>query len=146
MDVSSYSTTIAGKQYSGSVEESGGQYTASVPNLAGATASGSSLAAAESRRPFVGGNRLADQFDGNVIAAHLVSQHSQQVKTVSMMRIVIENLPVDSLRLRQLPTLMEANGIAAHAVQVNQRTFMRRVALPPGNKMQGAAHAASLCV
>ena len=47
MDVSSYSTTIAGKQYSGSVEESGGQYTASVPNLAGATASGSSLAAAE---------------------------------------------------------------------------------------------------
>jgi hypothetical protein len=45
--VSGYSTTIAGVQYSGSVEESGGQYTASVPSLSGATATGSSIAAAE---------------------------------------------------------------------------------------------------
>jgi hypothetical protein len=57
---------------------------------------------------------------------------------------VIENSPVDSLRLRQLPTLMEADGIAAHAVQVNQRTLLRSLALPPGNKMQGTAHAHSL--
>jgi len=47
MLVSGYSTSVAGKQYSGSVEESGGQYTASVPSLAGATASGSSIDAAE---------------------------------------------------------------------------------------------------
>jgi hypothetical protein len=45
--VSSYSTTVAGKQYSGSVEDSGGQYTASVSGLAGASASGSSAQAAE---------------------------------------------------------------------------------------------------
>lgn len=45
--VSSYSTTVAGTHYSGSVEESGGEYTASVANLAGATASGSSVQAAE---------------------------------------------------------------------------------------------------
>jgi hypothetical protein len=42
-----YSTTVGGKQYSGSVEESGGEYTASVSNLAGATASGSSIQSAE---------------------------------------------------------------------------------------------------
>jgi len=47
MMVSSYSTTVAGKQYSGSVENSGGQYTASVPGLAGASASGSTMQAAE---------------------------------------------------------------------------------------------------
>ncbi|MGC9159663.1 MAG: hypothetical protein ACP5FH_11810 [Terracidiphilus sp.] len=45
--VSGYSTTVNGTQYIGSVEESGGVYTASVPNLAGATATGSSLEAAE---------------------------------------------------------------------------------------------------
>ena len=45
--VTIYSTTVAGKQYSGSVEEANGEYTASVPNLAGATASGSSAEAAE---------------------------------------------------------------------------------------------------
>jgi hypothetical protein len=42
-----YSTTVDGKTYSGSVEESGGEYTASVANLAGASASGSSIEAAE---------------------------------------------------------------------------------------------------
>jgi hypothetical protein len=42
-----YTTTVAGKQYSGSVVESGGEYTASVPNLQGATASGAIEQAAE---------------------------------------------------------------------------------------------------
>jgi predicted RNase H-like HicB family nuclease len=45
--VTSYSTTVGGTQYSGGVEESGGDYVASVPGLSGATASGSSLVAAE---------------------------------------------------------------------------------------------------
>jgi predicted RNase H-like HicB family nuclease len=43
----SYSTTVAGKNYSGSVEESGGTYTASVPDVPGASASGSSVQSAE---------------------------------------------------------------------------------------------------
>jgi predicted RNase H-like HicB family nuclease len=43
----SFSTTVAGKQYSGSVNQSNGQYTASIPGLAGASASGSSISAAE---------------------------------------------------------------------------------------------------
>jgi len=43
-----YSTTVGGKSYSGSVQEqAGGQYVASVPNLPGATAGGSSIQAAE---------------------------------------------------------------------------------------------------
>jgi predicted RNase H-like HicB family nuclease len=42
-----YSTTVAGKSYSGDVEEAGGQYTASVPNLPGGSATGSSVEAAE---------------------------------------------------------------------------------------------------
>jgi hypothetical protein len=45
--ITGYSTTVAGTQYSGSVQEAGGEYTASVPNLARATASGSSIQAAE---------------------------------------------------------------------------------------------------
>jgi predicted RNase H-like HicB family nuclease len=43
----SYSTTVAGKQYSGSVQESNGEYTASVSSLSGASATGSSIQAAE---------------------------------------------------------------------------------------------------
>jgi hypothetical protein len=43
----SYSTTVAGKQYSGSVDESDGEYTASISNLSGASATGSSIQAAE---------------------------------------------------------------------------------------------------
>ena len=43
----SFSTTVAGKQYSGSVADSDGTYTASISNLSGATASGSSAQAAE---------------------------------------------------------------------------------------------------
>jgi predicted RNase H-like HicB family nuclease len=43
----SYSVTVGGKSYSGSVEESGGSYTASISNLPGATASGSSVQSAE---------------------------------------------------------------------------------------------------
>jgi hypothetical protein len=43
-----YTTTVAGKSYSGSVqEETDGEYFASVPDLPGAIASGSSLQAAE---------------------------------------------------------------------------------------------------
>ena len=42
-----YSTTVDGTTYSGSVEESGGEYTASVANLPGASASGSSIQTAE---------------------------------------------------------------------------------------------------
>ena len=45
--VGSYSATVAGTQYSGSVEKSGAEYVASVPALSGATASGSSEIAAE---------------------------------------------------------------------------------------------------
>jgi hypothetical protein len=45
--VSAYATTIAGQQYAGSVEESGGEYTASIPSVALATSSGSTAAAAE---------------------------------------------------------------------------------------------------
>jgi hypothetical protein len=47
MQVSSYSTMVNGTQYSGSIVESGGQYTASVPSLPGATATGTSITAAE---------------------------------------------------------------------------------------------------
>jgi hypothetical protein len=42
-----YSTTIGGTQYSGIVQESGGEYAASVPNLQGATATGATEQAAE---------------------------------------------------------------------------------------------------
>jgi hypothetical protein len=42
-----YSTSVGGKNYSGSVEESDGEYTASVADLAGASASGSSIESAE---------------------------------------------------------------------------------------------------
>jgi hypothetical protein len=42
-----YSTTVSGKSYSGSIEQSGGQYVISIPNLLGATASASTAKAAE---------------------------------------------------------------------------------------------------
>jgi hypothetical protein len=45
--VTGFSMTVGGTPYFGSVAESGGEYTASVPNLAGATANGSSEQAAE---------------------------------------------------------------------------------------------------
>jgi len=45
--VSGYSETVDGKQYSGSIEKSGNTYTASIPGLAGASASGSTEVAAE---------------------------------------------------------------------------------------------------
>jgi hypothetical protein len=44
---SSFSTSVAGQQFWGSVDRAGGDYTATVPNLAGATASGSSQQSAE---------------------------------------------------------------------------------------------------
>jgi predicted RNase H-like HicB family nuclease len=44
---SSYSTSVGGKSYSGSITQSNGTYTVSVPNLPGASVSGSSLQAAE---------------------------------------------------------------------------------------------------
>ncbi len=47
MQVTSFSTTVDGKQYSGSVSESDGEYVASDPTLSGATATGSSEIAAE---------------------------------------------------------------------------------------------------
>jgi hypothetical protein len=47
MQTISFSTTVGGKQYSGSVDESGGQYTASVSSLPGVSASGPSVIAAE---------------------------------------------------------------------------------------------------
>jgi hypothetical protein len=42
-----YSTSVVGKQYTGSVEQTGSQYTVSIPSLPGATATGSSVLAAE---------------------------------------------------------------------------------------------------
>ena len=42
-----YSTTVSGKSYSGSIEQSDGQYTISIPNVPGATASASTAQAAE---------------------------------------------------------------------------------------------------
>jgi len=44
-----YSTTVGGKNYSGSVEDANGQYTAAVADLPDATASGSSLISAENK-------------------------------------------------------------------------------------------------
>jgi hypothetical protein len=48
-----YSTNVGGKSYSGSVTATAGDYTASVPNLQGATATGSSVEAAENNLSFV---------------------------------------------------------------------------------------------
>jgi len=45
--MSAYSMTVDGKQYAGGVEETSGQYTASVPQVAGATATASSERVAE---------------------------------------------------------------------------------------------------
>jgi hypothetical protein len=45
--VGSYATTVNGTQYAGSVEEENGAYTASVPNVSGATATGASEMEAE---------------------------------------------------------------------------------------------------
>ena len=45
--VGSYATTVNGTQYAGSVEEENGAYTASVPNVSGATATGATLMEAE---------------------------------------------------------------------------------------------------
>jgi len=42
-----YSTTVGGKSYSSSVEQSNGQYVISIPNLPGATAAASTAQAAE---------------------------------------------------------------------------------------------------
>jgi hypothetical protein len=46
-DETSFTTTVAGTEYSASVAESSGSYEASVSSLPGATASGTSLIAAE---------------------------------------------------------------------------------------------------
>jgi len=45
----SYSTTVGGRSYAGSVEESGGRYTASVPMPPGVSASGASVQSAEDK-------------------------------------------------------------------------------------------------
>jgi hypothetical protein len=42
-----YTTTVGGTQYTGSVEQSDGQFVATIPNLPGASATGSSLESAE---------------------------------------------------------------------------------------------------
>ncbi len=42
-----YTTSVGGKNYSGNVQHANGQYTVSVPNLPGASASASSIQAAE---------------------------------------------------------------------------------------------------
>jgi hypothetical protein len=55
MAEASFSTTVNGKSYSGSVSYSNGEYVASDPDLAGASASGSSEMAAE--------NSLATRID-----------------------------------------------------------------------------------
>lgn len=43
----SYTTTVSGKTYSGTVTETDGVYEVSIPNVSGATASGSSIQSAE---------------------------------------------------------------------------------------------------
>jgi hypothetical protein len=48
-----YSTTVAGKSYAASIEESGGIYTASVPIPPGVSASGASIESAEINLNFV---------------------------------------------------------------------------------------------
>lgn len=55
MTETSFSTTVNGKSYSASVTYANGEYVASDPNLAGASASGSSEMAAE--------NNLATRID-----------------------------------------------------------------------------------
>ena len=47
MQATSFSTTVAGKHYSGSVQDTNGEYVATAAGLAGASASGSSLSSAE---------------------------------------------------------------------------------------------------
>jgi predicted RNase H-like HicB family nuclease len=42
-----YTTTVAGKNYSASIQESNGEYVISVPNLPGATVTASTAQAAE---------------------------------------------------------------------------------------------------
>ena len=45
--ISGYSTTVGGKQYAASILETGGEYTASIANVPGATATGTTEQAAE---------------------------------------------------------------------------------------------------
>jgi hypothetical protein len=48
LESSTYSTSVAGKSYSANISQANGTYTLSVPNLPGASVSGSSLSVAES--------------------------------------------------------------------------------------------------
>jgi hypothetical protein len=47
LEISTYSTSVGGKNYSANISQANGTYTLSVPNLPGASVSGSSLSAAE---------------------------------------------------------------------------------------------------
>jgi predicted RNase H-like HicB family nuclease len=47
LESSTYSTSVGGKSYAANISQSNGTYTLSVPNLPGASVSGSSLSEAE---------------------------------------------------------------------------------------------------
>jgi hypothetical protein len=47
LDATTYSTNVGGKNYAANISQANGTYTLAVPNVPGATVTGSSLSAAE---------------------------------------------------------------------------------------------------
>jgi hypothetical protein len=53
---------------------------------------------------------LADQIDGVVIPAALVDDHAEQVQGIDMLRVNLEDLTVEPLRLWEVARLMSLHG------------------------------------
>ena len=71
--------------------------------------------------PVVGRDRRADQFGGDVVAADLVRQRSEQVQAVRMAGLDGQNLAVDSLGVGQPALLVVLDGILQHSAEDRNR-------------------------
>ena len=58
----------------------------------------------------VQGNGLAEQGNRRFLVAGLVGQKAQQMMSLGVPRIGLEDLPVEGFGLRQVAALMELNG------------------------------------
>jgi hypothetical protein len=77
--------------------------------------------AVEIRNPIVARDCFADQLDGQLVLATLLSDDAEQMQAVRMVRIGRKDLPVKRLSLGELAGLMQSPRLAQRSLDLERR-------------------------
>ena len=76
--------------------------------------------AVEIRNPMVARNRFADQLDGKLVLAALLSDHTEQMQAIDIVRIYRQDLAIEALGFHEVADLVQGASLCEQPSKIER--------------------------